>query len=746
MAQIKSQTRPANQLSRRQVIVTGTTFAGGMALGFFVPSAPAAAAPVLVDHYWAGDDVDPREVNAWVVINSDGGVTLRCPMAEMGQGTGSGLPMLLAEELECDWKNIKVEFASVNRNIRENNVYRDMMTGGSRGIRGTYEYVQQAGASARERLIAAAAAKWNAPRTECEASHGVVHHAPTKRQLAYADLVADAAKISLPQEPAIKRPADFKLAGTRQPRLDSAIKSNGVAKFGIDTREPGQLYASIMSCPVPGGKLVSLDDSAITGRRGIKQVVKLADAVAVVADNYWRANQALKDLKITWDGGEAANTDSLGFAESYRAALDQPMVTVRNDGDAKAIVSRSSKLVEAVYQTPLLAHATMEPCNATVQLKPDRLDIWMGSQSALGNARMAAELAGLKPEQVYFHQMFLGGGFGRRGSGDELRHAILVAKAGNISQPLQLLWSREQDMRADRFRPQSAIRMKGALSADGKLEAVHIESACGSIQRSGNPKAAADGIDATAVDGIGPSVPYNRVPNWYTGLVLKNTHIPVHYWRSVGGSQNGFYMESFIDELAHAAGKDPLEFRRSLTDRPDSLSVLKKLEEMSNWHSKLPAGQGRGISLVENHGAIGGHVAEVTVDAQGNVRVTRVFAATDAYHVVNPNLVEAQIEGGVIFGLTAMLYGEINVKNGAPQESNFDSYRMVRLKDAPDVKAELALTGGVNEAGKPKWGGVGECSVAPIAAAVANAIFNATGKRIRSLPFKNIKLTELTSL
>jgi len=735
-----------SDLSRRQVIVTGTTLAGGMALGFVVPSGAKAATPELAARYWSDDGANPGEVNAWVVIQRDGTVTLRCPMAEMGQGTGSGLPMLLAEELECDWKQVKVEFASVNRNIQEKGIYGDMLTVGSRGIRSTYEYVQQAGASARERLVMAAAAKWSVPREECEAAASVVRHKPTSRQLAYGELVQDAAKVTLAREPAIKPPSQFKLAGTRQPRLDSAIKSDGSAKFGIDTREPNQLYASIMSCPVPGGKLVTVDDSAVSGRRGVKHVVKLADAVAVVADNYWRANQALKALKITWDTGAAGKTDSRQFAKDYRAALDGPMVTARNDGDAKKAIAQSSRVVEAVYETPLLAHATMEPCNATVQLKPDRLDIWMGSQSALANARMAAEMTGLKPEQVYFHQAYLGGGFGRRSNGDELRHAILVAKAANISQPLQLLWSREQDMRADRFRPQSAIRMKGALSADGRLEAVHIESACGSIQRSANPSAAANGIDSTAIDGIGPAVPYNRIPNWYTGLLLKNTHIPVSYWRSVGGSQNGFYMESFIDELAHAAGKDPLEFRRSLTDRADSLSVLNKLEQMSNWHAKLPQGQGRGISLVDNHGAIGGHVAEVSVDSQGAVRVTRVFAATDAYHVVNPNLVEAQIEGGVIFGLSAMLYGEITVKDGAPQESNFDSYRMVRLADAPDVKAELALTGGVNEAGKPKWGGVGENSVAPIAAAVANAIFSATGKRIRSLPFKNIKLTQLTSL
>src|SRR6185503_11448198 len=365
-ARCKAMTKTNSDMSRRQVIVTGTTMAGGMALGFLLPTSAKAATPELAARYWSDDAVNPSEVNAWVVIQNDGAVTLRCPMAEMGQGTGSGLPMLLAEELECDWKQVKVEFASVNRNIREKGVYRDMLTVGSRGIRSTYEYVQQAGASARERLVTAAAAKWGVPGAECEVSHAVVRHGVTNRQLAYADLVADAAKVTLPQEPAIKLPAQFKLAGTRQPRLDSAIKSDGSAKFGIDTHQPGQLYASIMSCPVPGGKLVSVAESAIAGRRGIKHVVKLADAVAVVADNYWRANETLKRLKITWDGGEAGKTSSAQFAQEYRAALDGPMVTVRNDGDAKKALAQSAKVIEAVYETPLLAHATMEPCNATV--------------------------------------------------------------------------------------------------------------------------------------------------------------------------------------------------------------------------------------------------------------------------------------------------------------------------------------------------------------------------------------------
>jgi isoquinoline 1-oxidoreductase beta subunit len=732
-------------LSRRSFVITGSTLAGAMALGVMVPGAARADAPRLASRYWADDGVDPDEVNAWVVIGPDETVTLRCPMAEMGQGTGSGLPMLLAEELQCDWSRVNIEFASVNRNLGAGTPYGNMLTVGSMGIRMNWEHVQQAGASARERLVQAAANRWSVPTSECEAIQGKVTHKATARSLTYGMLARDAAKVTLAAEPAIKSPDQFTLAGTRQPRLDSGIKSNGAAKFGIDTREPGQLYASIMSCPIFGGKLVSVDDSAIKGRRGIVKLVKLNDAVAVVADNYWRANEALKALKIVWDGGPNANTSSPQFRSDYRKALDGPMLTARNDGDAKTAVANSQHVVEAVYETPLLAHATMEPCNATVHLHDGRLDIWMGSQSALANARMAAQLAGVEPSQVFFHQCYLGGGFGRRSFGDELRHAVLVARAGEITVPLQLLWSREQDMHADRYRPQSAIRLKGALAADGSLTALHIESACGSIQKS-TGQMHGDSVDNTSVEGIGPSVPYNKVPNWYTGIQNKNTHVPVAYWRSVGGSQNCFYLESFIDELAHAAGKDPLAFRRSLTDRPDSISVLDKLEEVSDWHTHLPPGRGRGISLVDNHGAIGGHVAEVTVDGKGTVKVDRVFAATDAYHVVNPNLVEAQIEGGVVFGMTAMLYGEVTIKNGAAVENNFNQYRMVTLSDAPDVKAYLANTGGVDQKGKPKWGGVGECSVAPIAAAIANAIFAASGKRIRSLPFKNVKWTELSRL
>ena len=607
--------------------------------------------------------------------------------------------------------------------------------------------MQQAGASARARLVQAAADEWNVPATECEAHQGKVIHKPAARSLTFGD-----AGQGCRQGDACRRTRDKESGSIQAWRArashdsDSAIKSNGTARFGIDTREPGQLYASIMSCPVFGGKLVSVDDSAIKGRRGIVKVVKLDDAVAVVADNYWRANEALKALKITWDGGSNAARRQRAIPRRLSEALDGPMVPARNDGDAKSAIAGSKSVVEAVYETPLLAHATMEPCNATVHLRDGKLDVWMGSQSALANARMAAQLAGVDPSQVYFHQPYLGGGFGRS-----------VPSGMNCATPFW--WRRRVTLtcrcswsgRGNRTCMPTVIghnRQFGSrehLPPTAGWTALHIESACGSIQKS-TGQMHGDAVDNTSVEGIGPSVPYNKVPNWYTGIQNKNTHVPVAYWRSVGGSQNCFYLESFIDELAHAAGKDPLDFRRSLTDRADSLSVLNKLEEVSGWHTPLPPGRGRGISLVDNHGAIGGHVAEVTVGGKGTVSVDRVFAATDAYHVVNPNLVEAQIEGGVIFGMTAMLYGEVTIKNGAAVESNFNKYRMVTLSEAPDVKAYLANTGGVDQRGKPKWGGVGECSVAPIAAAIANAIFAASGKRIRSLPFKNVKWTELSRL
>ncbi len=609
-----------------------------------------------------------------------------------------------------------------------------MVTAGSRGVRTSWRMLLQAGASARERLIAAAAQRWQVPTGECQASNSRVVHERSGRSLEYGALAAEAAKIKLAKEPAIRDPAQFKLIGKSLPRLDTPLKINGAAKFAIDAQIPGMVYAAIAACPVAGGKLRSVDEAPIKGRRGILQVVKLSNAVAVVADRYWRAKEALALLKPEWDTGAAGKTDSAQFAKLYRDTLAGPMVTARNDGNVDAAFERGGKIVEALYEAPHAAHAQMEPLNATVRFNGNgTLEIWVGTQIPMGALRSAAAVSGIKPEKITIHNCFLGGGFGRRGNNDEMRHAIMVAKA--VGKPVKLVWTREEDMTHDRYRPQAAVKLRAALGADGMPVAFDAKIAVGSIQRSnGNPNAAASGLEAQAIEGIANT--NYKIPNLRVGCMLKNTHIPVGYWRSVGSSQNAFFMESYVDELARAAGQDPYKFRRALlSHRPDFIAVLDKIAEQGDWGKPLPAGFGRGIAIHECYGTIVGQVAEVSVDRKGEVRVHRVVAGVDCGHVVNPSIVEAQIQSGIIFGLSAALYGDLTIKDGRVEQSNFDSYQMVRLADAPKIEVYLALSGG------KKWGGIGEPGTAPTAPAVANAVFAATGTRARSLPLKNVKLS-----
>jgi isoquinoline 1-oxidoreductase beta subunit len=721
-------------LSRRKFIVTGLSAGGGLALGFAVPG--IASARPLSEAPWSNDGAAAsNEVNAWIVIDPDETITIRIPHSEMGQGAATSNPMLVAEELECDWAKIKGEFASPNRNVRQNNVYKDQNTVGSRGVATSWQYLQQAGASARVRLVQAAANRWNVPASECVAQNGAVIHGATKRTLSYGKLAADAAKIALDKEPAIKTPDQYKLVGKAIPRLDTPVKVDGRAKYGIDAKVPGMVYAAIISCPVVGGTVAAVDESGLAGKRGIVKVVRLKDAVAVVADNTWRAMQGLNALKIDWNYGPAGTSDSAQMRSMYRATLDEPMIQVRHDGDAPNALANAGKIIESVYEVPHLAHTPMEPLNATAHLQSDRVDVWIGTQTALSTLQQGAAASGLKPEQVYVHNAYVGGGFGRRSKNDEMEQAIAISKA--VGKPVKLTWSREQDVRGDRYRPQAAARFKAALGPDGKVSVVDARVAVGSINRSlGRP--ADGGIEGQAVDGIVNSA--YKIPNFYVGGVMKNTHLPVSFWRSVGGSQNCFFYESFIDELAHAAGKDPYQFRRDMVDRVDFAGVLEKLAEKSNWKQKLPKGQGRGIAVAENHGSVVGTVAEVTVDSQDRIRVDRMVVAVDCYHVVNPSIIEAQMQSGAIFGMTAAFYGEMTVKDGQVQELNFDTYRMVRQADAPKIEVYLVPSGG------PKFGGIGECGTATIAPAITNAVFAATGKRVRQLPLKNIKLSQLASL
>jgi isoquinoline 1-oxidoreductase beta subunit len=715
-------------VTRRQFVVASATAAGGLAISVaFAGSADAAS---IGAQTWGADSA-PSDINAFLAINPDGTILIRSPHAEMGQGAITSLPMIVAEELECDWSKVKVEYAAAARNLREKNVYGEMATVGSRGVRTSWQMLLQAGASARVRLVAAAAQRWNVPTDECEAANSKVTHKKSGRSLDYGALAADASKIKLDAEPAIRTPDQFKLIGRSVARLDTPLKINGSAKFAIDTQVPGMVYAAVAACPVFGGKLKSIDDAPVKGRRGVLQVVKLDNAVVVVADRFWRAKEALALLKPEWDEGEAGKTDSGQFAKLYRDTLDGPMVSARNDGNVDDAFAKGGKIVEATYEAPHLAHAQMEPLNATVHLQSDKLDVWLGSQSPMGSLKQAAAASGLAPEQINIHNCFLGGGFGRRSINDEMRQAILVAK--QVGKPVKLVWTREEDMTQDRYRPQAAVRMKAALGADGMPTAFDAKIAVGSILRSTGINKVENGIENQAVEGF-TNIPY-AIPSLRVGCMLKNTHVPVMFWRSVGSSQNAFFVESYIDELAHAAGQDGYKFRRALlVGKSDFLGVLDKLAEKSDWGKPMGAGRGRGIAIHECYGSIIGQVAEVTVSQKGEVRVDRVVAAVDCGHVVNPGIVEAQIQSGVIYGLSAALYGEITVKGGRVEQGNFDEYQVVRLADAPKIEVYLALSGG------KKWGGIGEPGTAATAPAVANAVFAATGQRVRSMPLKNVKL------
>jgi isoquinoline 1-oxidoreductase subunit beta len=723
-----NQTVPS--LSRRQFVVVSASAAGGLVINVTCPALVQAAS--IGAHTW-GDETAPNEINAFLAVNPDGGILVRSPHNEMGQGAVTALPMIVAEELECDWSKVRVEYASPTRNLREHGVYGDMVTAGSRGVRMSWQMLLQAGASARVRLVVAAARRWNVAEAECEPANSKVIHKASGRTLGYGALAAEAAGIKLDKEPAIRTPDQFKLIGKTLPRLDTPLKVNGAAKFAIDTRIPGMVYAAINACPVPGGKLKSLDETPAAGRRGVLQVVKLADAVAVVADRFWRAKEALALLKPEWETGEAGKADSAQFSKLYRDALDGPLVSARNDGDVDAAVGAGGRIVEALYEAPHAAHAQMEPLNATARFDGDKLEIWVGSQIPMGALQLAAATSGLPPEQITIHNCFLGGGFGRRGNNDEMHQAILVAK--QVGKPVKLVWTREEDMTHDRYRPQAAVRLKTVLGSDGMPVAFDARIAVGSIQRSsGSASAAANGIEPQAIEGIANT--NYKIPNIRVGCVLKNTHIPVGFWRSVGSSQNAFFMESYVDELAQATGQDPYKFRRALlAHRADFISVLDKIAEKGNWGKPLPAGRGRGIAIHECYNTIIGQVVEVTVSKKGEVRVDRVVAAVDCGHAVNPGIVEAQIQGGIIYGLSAALYGDLTVKDGVVQQANFDAYEMVRLSDAPKIEVYLALSGG------KKWGGIGEAGTAPTAPAVANAVFAATGVRARSLPLKNVKLS-----
>jgi isoquinoline 1-oxidoreductase beta subunit len=714
---------------RRQFLVTTGLSAtglsaGGLALGFHVPSFAQAGGGA--------------EVNAWVVIEADDRCVVRVARAEMGQGTHTGLAMLVAEELGCDWKNVRVQQVTPGQNLAAKRVWRNMSTGGSRGIRESQEYVRQGGAAARMMLVQAAADEWKVPVSELSVDKGVVVHAASQRKLRFGQLAPAASKLTPPDPKTItlKNPRNWTIAGKPTQRLDTAVKVNGQTKYGIDTALPGMLYAAVKDCPVFGGKLVSFDAAKVNARRGIKGVVRVdASTVAVVADSWWRAKMALEELPIVWDEGAHAKESSAAIAERLKAGL-----TATNDvfadttiGNANQALAGAAKRVEAVYSTPFVSHACMEPMNCTALVGTGRAEVWVSSQNAEASLAALAAETGLPLDKCEAHNPPLGGGFGRRGgTQDYVRQAAAIAKQFPGA-PVKLIWSREEDMAHDFYRPIGQCRLQAGLNDKGELESLALRVSGQSINAHLAPHNIKDGKDRRQLQGYfaepGDAQIGYTVPNLLVEYAMRNTHVPVGPWRGVNTNQNGIYLEAFMDEVAKAAGRDPLEFRRALMAKhPKHLGVLNAVADKAGWGKPLPAGVFRGIAQFMGYGSYTAAVAEVSL--KGNdVTVRRIVLATNCGHALNPDQIAAQVEGSVAYGMDSLLC-ESSVANGRIVERNFDTYPVARIQQMPKVETVIAPTFDF-------WGGVGEPTICVVAPSILNAIAAARGRPVRSLPLKN---------
>jgi isoquinoline 1-oxidoreductase beta subunit len=707
------------ELDRRAFIVGAGGAGCGLALGIAIPISPAAPRTAAA----------AAEINCWVLIAPDDTITIRVARAEMGQGALTGLALLVAEELQCDWAQVRTEFVSPARNLRGGRPWGDLSTGASRSIASSQHYLRRAGATAREMLIAAAAARWRVPAAQCSAQNSTITHRPSSRTLTFGQVAEAAAKIEPPAEVKLKHPSEWTLAGKPRKRLDVADKVSGQPIYAIDVRLPGMLYAAIVHCPVFGGVLKSVDESAIKSMKGVRCVVRMPDAVAVVADSWWRARGAAQALHVAWDDRGNGEVSTESISDFVRTGLSAaPGGVGRADGDVAVGLARAVKRLEADYEVPFLAHATMEPQTCTAHVRPDRVEIWVPTQDPAVALVTAALAAGVSDDKVVVHRMMLGGGFGRRAPiQDYVRQAVVIAK--EVDEPVKLVWSREEDIQHDLYRPFGMARLIAGLDAAGMPIAWSIRLAGPSFVDELVRGFGSSFIDNTFVSGLAKEMPYD-VPNYLVDYVVRETPVPLGVWRAINYTQNAFYKECFVDEMAHAAGMDPYRYRRLLLRRsPKNLAVLDAAARSAQWGAPLPPGVFRGIALNEACGSYCAQVVEASVE-HGRVRVHRVVAAIDPGHVVNPLSIEMQIEGGVVYALTAALSGEITIKNGAAEQSNFNDYEMLRIDGAPKVETVIVPSGDF-------WGGVGEPPVPPLAPALCNAIFAATGKRIRSLPLKN---------
>jgi isoquinoline 1-oxidoreductase subunit beta len=725
---MKNQNQAA--LTRRQFVVSSAFASGGLALGFHFPA--AAQSNEL-------STLGGSEINAWVVVRPDDSCVIRIARAEMGQGTHTGLAQLVAEELECDWAKVSLQTFTPGQNLARKRVWRNMSTGGSRGIRESHEYVRQGGAAARIMLLQAAAAEWKVPVIELSVDKGVVTHAASGKTTSYGKLASQASKLPAPDPKSItlKHPKDWKILGKSPRRLDTAPKVNGSLKYGIDTVLPGMQYAAIKACPVFGGKLLSFDASKISSRRGIKAVVRVDDeSVAVLADSFWRAKSALEVLPITWDFGANGKESSATIAERLREGLTSTnnVFADIDQGNVADAIQGAAKKIEAVYGTPFVSHACMEPMNCTARVTADRAEVWVPSQNAEASLAALAAVTGLPLEKCEAYNPPLGGGFGRRGgTQDYVRQAALIAKQFPGT-PIKLIWTREEDMTHDYFRPIGQCRLVAGIDAKGEMVGLHLRVSAQSINAYVSPHNIVNGKDRRQLQGYwkdpGESQLGYTVPNLKVEYAMRNTHVPVGPWRGVNTNQNAIYLECFIDEVARAAGKDPLAFRRNLIkNHPKHLGVLDAVADKGGWDKPLAPGMFRGIAQFMGYGSYTAAIAEVSI--KGNdVKVHRLILATNCGHAVNPVQIASQIEGSVAYGMDS-LQSESSVKDGRIVEKNFDTYPIARMYQMPKIESVIAPT-------YDFWGGVGEPTICVVAPAILNAIANARGgKPVRMLPLKN---------
>lgn len=722
-------------LSRRGFIVgTGVT---GLSIGIL--SACGGSDP---DIESAPANADIPEVNAWVHVGADDIVTIRIARSEMGQGTLTGLAQLVAEELECDWDKVVTEYPTPGQNLARERAWGDFATGGSRGIRGSHDYVREGGAAARMMLIEAAATRWDVPVDECSAENSVITHSGSGKTVTFGEVASAAAELAPPIDVPLKDPSEWKVIGVPKQRLDTADKITGKQVYGADVTMDGLLNASIRQAPMRGGTVKSFDAAAVESMPGVQKVVQVDDtAVAVVADTWWRANKALEALPIEWTPGDGSDFSSAAFEAELDEGLTASEAFVGNMvGDPGGAFDGASRVVEATYNMPLQNHAPMEPMNATAIWTEDKCEVWCPTQNGEAALAAAATAAGLPIEQCEVYKLHLGGGFGRRGMSDYVAQVISIAKQ-MPGTPIKLLWSREEDQQHGFYHPITKAKMRGTLDADGNIEALHIRISGQSILAALMPQALANGTDFATFQGLLPSGVDPRLedqtiaytfPNLLVDHAMRNPPVRPGFWRGVNSNQNAIYLECFMDDLAKAAGRDPLEFRLAhLGDSPRSRAVLNAVAEKSGWGSD--DGLSRGLCTFYSFGSFTAACAEVTVSDDGELKMHRIVAATDPGHAVNPQQIEAQVEGSFVYGLSALLHGEITLEEGEVQERNFDTYNSLRLSEMPEVETIILASGGF-------WGGVGEPTIAVAAPAVLNAIFAATGKRVQRLPIKDQNL------